>query len=237
MIRDSGMRPAVAFIGEADADENRRRTQNRSDDAHRISRQPRAQLRPGGGRFGDSVRRAISSRIWNRWNKKCKSAADVSSPFAPPYGTINVGIIRGGTALNIFAERCVLDWHYRGMPEDDMDAFAAAINSYLQETLLPEMRRGGHPADIVNTKLSSYPGLSPDESPALSLAKSLSGESECEVVSFGTEAGYFQRDGIPAAVIGPGDIAQAHKPDEFVEKTQLSECLHFLDKLRAHLSA
>ena len=165
------------------------------------------------------------------------AAADSSSLFVPPYGTINVGTIRGGAALNIFAAECEMEWHYRGMPEDDMEKFANDVDEYLQKTLLPEMRAGGHPADIVNKRMSSYPGLLPEESAALELVESLTGNTERGAVSFGTEAGHFQRAGISAAVIGPGDIAQAHKPDEYIEISQLAECLEFMDKLCARLSA
>lgn len=165
------------------------------------------------------------------------AAADAASPFVPPHGTINVGVINGGTALNIFAAQCKMEWHYRGMPGDDLDAFEATINDFLQNTLLPQMRAGGHPADIINRRLSFYPGLQPLESPALKLVESLTANRRREVVSFGTEAGHFQRAGIPAAVIGPGDIGQAHKPDEYIELEQLSQCLYFLDKLCAHLAA
>ena len=116
------------------------------------------------------------------------------------------------------------------MPEDDMEKFAAGIDEYLQKTLLPEMRAGGHPADITNARMSSYPGLLPDESAALKLVESLTGNTHRGTVSFGTEAGHFQRAGIASVVIGPGDIMQAHKPDEYIEISQLSECLHFYGK-------
>ena len=236
MIRRSGMRPAAAFVGEPTRMKIvaghktglTMRTEFRGHPAHSSDPSAGVSAVPYAAKFVSYLESA---------EQKMRLAADPDSPFRPPYGTINVGIIRGGTALNIFAEKCVLDWHYRGMPEDDMEKFAADANEYLQTELLPEMRRGGHPAEIVNAKMSSYPGLSPEESEAFAIAKSLTGETRGDVVSFGTEAGYFQRDGIPSVVIGPGDIAQAHKPDEFIEKAQLAECLHFLDGLRAHLCA
>ncbi|MGU9951019.1 MAG: acetylornithine deacetylase [Gammaproteobacteria bacterium WSBS_2016_MAG_OTU1] len=165
------------------------------------------------------------------------ATANSSSPFVPPHGTINVGTIHGGTALNIFAAECTMDWHYRGMPDDDMDKFAADINGFLQEVLLPEMQASGHPASIENIRVSSYPGLIAQPSSALELIETLTGDASQQVVSFGTEAGHFQRAGMSSAVIGPGDINQAHKPDEYIEIAQLDKCLHFMDKLCKHLSA
>ena len=164
------------------------------------------------------------------------AAADSASRFVPPHGTINVGVIKGGTALNILAAQCEMEWHYRGMPADDLDAFENAINDFLQNTLLPQMRASGHPANITNRRMAFYPGLEPAASPALQLAQTLTGSHRHAVVSFGTEAGHFQRAGIPAVVVGPGNISQAHKPDEYIELEQLSQCLYFLDKLCAHLA-
>lgn len=168
--------------------------------------------------------------------EKFVAGAREDSPFLPPHATVNIGVMRGGEALNILAARCVMEWHYRGMPEDDVESFEADINRYLQETLLPQMRAGGHPADIRNTRISSYPGLAArPSSPALLLAQELAEDASVGTVSFGTEAGHFQQAGIESVVIGPGDIDQAHKPDEYLEISQMSECLEFLDNLCARL--
>ena len=67
------------------------------------------------------------------------------SPFSPPYGTINVGMLNGGTALNIIAGHCEVMWHYRPLPTDDSDAVIGEVEKYLYDELLPQMRAGGHP--------------------------------------------------------------------------------------------
>ena len=170
--------------------------------------------------------------------KEMARQADATSPFSPPHGTINVGMVHGGTALNIFAARCEMNWHYRAMPDEDLDAFVDRINDFLQNTLLPDMRASGHAVAIENTVNTCYPALAPlPDSPALALVAELIGDVSDDAVSFGTEAGHFQQASIPAVVIGPGDIAQAHKPNEYIEISQLAQCLHFFDKLRSKLSA
>lgn len=235
LISQTGMRPAMALIGEPTLMKIvaghktglTMRTVFRGSPAHSSMPSAGVSAIPYAARFVgylESVERQMQSQ------------ADSASPFHPPHGTINVGTMHGGSALNILAEQCVLEWHYRGMPQDDIEEFQAAADAYLQNELLPEMKQNGHPADIVSERTSWYPGLSPDDSPALDMAKALTDETTTESVSFGTEAGYFQRDGIPAVVIGPGNIDQAHKPDEFIEASQLEKCLHFLTALQSKLA-
>ena len=169
---------------------------------------------------------------------KMATSPTPGSPFSPPYGTINIGILRGGTALNIIAGHCEVMWHYRPLPTDDSDAVIGEVEKYLYDELLPQMRAGGHPAKIFNEAVARYPGLTPcADSPAVVLAQSLSGLSDYAVVSFGADSGHFEKDNIPAVLIGPGDIKQAHKPDEFVEISELEKCLFFLDNLRNRLSS
>ena len=164
--------------------------------------------------------------------------ADPASPFCPGHGTINPGIIAGGTALNIFAAKCRLSWHYRSMPDEDLDRFIADIEGYLQSELLPGMTARWPGAGLDHQVEAAYPGLKPlAESPALALSRELTGSTKTSVLSIGTEAGYFQQAGISSVVLGPGDIAQAHKPNEFVDIDQLNQCLHFLDRLCERLSA
>ena len=86
--------------------------------------------------------------------------------------------------------------------------------------------------------LTTYPGLALDaDSPAVALARELSGANAVETVAYGTEAGLFQQAGIPSVICGPGSIEQAHKPDEFVKLSELDACEKFLRRLIAKASA
>ena len=151
-----------------------------------------------------------------------------------PHTTVHTGTIHGGTALNILAEHCTVDWHYRGMPNDDKDAFVAQIDRFLEQELLPAMRSGGHFAEITNECLVAFYGLTPEQSPAVELVERLTDNTERNLISFGTEAGAFQKAGIPAVVLGPGDINQAHRPNEYIEISQLQKAIKFLNKLCDH---
>ena len=151
--------------------------------------------------------------------------------FVPPCTTVQVGIVEGGTANNIIARDCMVDWHFRALPSDDPAAIEARATAFLDA--LRQRMRDLHPACDIATRLRArVPPLKPDPaSPATALALALTGANGTAQASFATEAGIFQEDGFAAVVCGPGDIAQAHQPDEFVDPQQLEACAAFLRRL------
>ncbi|MDX1779852.1 MAG: acetylornithine deacetylase [Thalassovita sp.] len=154
------------------------------------------------------------------------------SPFQPPFNTVNVGTVHGGAGRSILAEDCSLDWELRVTPPDDGIAAMGRIEAYLSE-LQTEMQDRFPQAAIVTETVSNYPGLRFDPgSSALSVVRQLSGENGFSAAPFGTDAGCFDREGLPSVVFGPGSIDQAHIPDEYIEIAQIEACLDFLHKLR-----
>ena len=166
---------------------------------------------------------------------ECARRPRPRSDFEPPYSTLSVGVVAGGVARNMLPQTCEVAWEYRPLPDDDAAAAVARIEEIVAR-LDGEMRAQNPRAGAKNRFIDSYPGLpfEPD-SPALRLARELLPEGGCEVVAYGADAGCFHRGGIPAVLAGPGDIAQAHKPDEFVAVAQLAECLDFMSRLQARL--
>ena len=166
---------------------------------------------------------------------ECARRPRPRSDFEPPYSTLSVGVVVGGVARNMLPQTCEVAWEYRPLPDDDAAAAVARIEKIVAR-LDGEMRAQNPRAGAKNRFIDSYPGLpfEPD-SPALRLARELLPEGGCEVVAYGADAGCFHRGGIPAVLAGPGDIAQAHKPDEFVAVAQLAECLDFMSRLQARL--
>ena len=169
--------------------------------------------------------------------EEMRRRGDASSRFQPPYTTVNVGPIRGGTALNIIPKTCSFLWEYRALPDLDPDEIIGRFNAHVAENVLPRMR-AVHPGANVETRVRAQaPGLAPAEgSPAETLVLKLAQCNAAEAVSYGTEAGLFQLADIPTVVCGPGDIAQAHKPDEFVELAQIAECERFMRRLADYVS-
>ena len=151
--------------------------------------------------------------------------------FTVPYTTLQTGTIRGGLAPNIVPKDCEFHFEVRATPDVAVEALYQEIQTFAA-TLLPEMRRVEPAAAIDFEWLGSAPGLSMRESDAIvQLAAALARTKPAGAVSYGTEAGLFQRAGIPTVVCGRGSIEQAHRPNEYVELDQIAQCEAFLMSL------
>lgn len=156
---------------------------------------------------------------------------DESGRFDPPYDTIHVGKFQGGIARNILADRCDLSWEVRTLPGSDPEAVPARFAALSQE-VLARMRKTAPGAAIETVMSSDVPGLAPDPgSEAETLAMRLAGRNSTIAVAYATEAGHFQRAGLPTVVCGPGSIDQAHQPDEYITLEQFSAGETFMRRL------
>ena len=152
------------------------------------------------------------------------------------YTTINVGSIVGGTAINIVAERCVFQWEYRSVPEEDPREIANRFTKHIEREVLPKLQNIVPEARITTRQLAAVPGLKADpKSAALKLALELCGGSP-QSIAYTTEAGLFSDAGMSPVVCGPGNIAQAHQPNEFIEISEIDRCLGFLTDITAHVT-
>ncbi len=156
--------------------------------------------------------------------------------YEPPWTTLHVGRIEGGTAHNITAKDCRFSTDIRNIPEEDIGdwigryrAHAARVEAGIRQ-IRPEAR-------IEITEKARVVGCRPEENgPAEALARRLTGDNAQHVVSYATEAGQFQDGGYSAVVCGPGSIEQAHQPDEFISVAQMQAGEAFLKKLVDDLS-
>jgi len=164
--------------------------------------------------------------------ERLKARAPDPPRFDPPFTTINVGGIHGGTGHNVIAGHARVDWEMRPVQPGDAAFVQTDLETWCRDELLPEMR-AIHAAAAIETEIvGEVAGLVPtDPNPARDLAQALTGCNGAATVAFGTEAGLFQALGLAAVVCGPGSIAQAHKPDEFVEIAQLDRCLTMLGRI------
>jgi acetylornithine deacetylase len=155
-----------------------------------------------------------------------------ATAFEPRYTTIHVGTVHGGTAVNIISRECRFEWDIRGIPEDDPQAFVDRFTTYCREEVLPGMRAIAPEAGIVTRTLYNSPALRPEpDGMAESLAKQLTGRNATDAVAYLAEAGQFQQAGFSTVLCGPGAIDQAHQPDEFIELSQIDECVEFMRRL------
>ena len=152
-----------------------------------------------------------------------------------PFTTPHVGVIRGGTALNIVPRDCTFEFEIRHLPFDDPDAFFADVERYAA-SLLPAMRAVDPAAYIEFDHLSTLPGFDDDGRNAIAdIGRECSDAQGTHKVSFGTEAALFHNASMPAVICGPGHIEQAHQPNEWVSLDQLARCEAFMERLGHHL--
>ncbi len=168
--------------------------------------------------------------------ERLKARAPRGNRFDPPWTTINTGALSGGVAHNVIAGRASVDWEMRPVAGADADFVKAEMRDYVEQELLPAMRAVSPDAAITTETLGEVDGLEPAEaSEARDMVLALTGETDPGLVAFGTEAGLFQRYGMATVICGPGAIAQAHRPDEFVALDQLAACLDMLGRLAERL--
>lgn len=164
--------------------------------------------------------------------EEMRTKGDPSGKFDPPYTSLNVGTIEGGTAINIIPQSCRFAWEFRNLPGQDREEIPSRLDVFAKEKLLPEMRAVSENADIRTIRGIGFPDFLPEEgSPAETLVKRLMQTNTVQSAAYATEAGLFQQAGPATILCGPGDIAQAHQPDEFIHPEQLRLCEQFLLRL------
>ena len=170
----------------------------------------------------------------NRIADEMMERGDPSGRFDPPYTTVHVGIVNGGTARNIMAKACSFHWEFRGLPSLDPQEIPDRLDRFVREVALKRLNRFGEFGRIETQLEVAVPGLAPEPgSAAETLALRLAGRNRTQTVPFGTEAGHYQAAGIPTVVCGPGTIDQAHQPDEYITLEQLEAGAAFLRRLAA----
>jgi acetylornithine deacetylase len=151
--------------------------------------------------------------------------------FTVPYSTLSTGLIQGGIAANVVPRECIFQFDMRTLPQASPEALYQEIRAYA-ELLAKEMQAADPTAGIDLKWVSQTIGLAAAESDAIvQWAMQLSGNHSVGKVSYGTEAGLFQQMGVPSVICGPGDIAQAHSPNEFVALEQLAQCEAFVNRI------
>ena len=157
--------------------------------------------------------------------------ADSESPFDPPYPTLSIGELNGGTATNILARECKFLFDLRCPPGYDPDHILQPFMEAAAEKDAALKMRFAE-CGVRVTQLTNVPSLSPgDSNPAETLVRALTGDNALRAVAYATEAGQFHQAGMPAVICGPGSIDQAHTPNEFIDVAQLQEGVLVFDRL------
>ncbi len=157
--------------------------------------------------------------------------------FTPNHTSLHVGTIQGGIAPNVIADRCSFHWDVRTIPQDNPDLILEEFEAFCQER--EEEVRKVFPSFTIETKKHhpTVPGLdTPEDAEVVALIRKISGNNQLQTVAYAAEAGQFAEAGFQAVICGPGDIAQAHRADEFIAVEQLEKGMEMLQNLIKELS-
>lgn len=155
----------------------------------------------------------------------------IARQFDPPYTTLHVGTVKGGTASNITAKNCEFGLEFRCIPDQDPEEWKSRFIEFAG-SITEEVQGISKEAGIKVLPWYDVPPLAPEEGGAAeTIARQLTGDNGTNVVSYGTEAGQFQETGHSVVVCGPGSIKQAHQPNEFMTKGQLEAGEKFIKDL------
>lgn len=161
-----------------------------------------------------------------------KADGPFDEAFDVPYTTVQASMIRGGIALNTVPDLCEFEFEYRNLPDTSSEEILRRIQAYIDQDIVPRMKSENAAGRVEIEQLAKSPGLDVAEKEAITqLVRALTNDYEVRKVAYGTEAGLFQKAGVPAVICGPGNIEQAHRPDEYVALDQIAQCEKFLTAL------
>jgi len=158
--------------------------------------------------------------------------------FEPPHTTTHVGTIEGGTILNIIPERCEFIMEWRPIPGHDPHSLFARLRDHVTAVIEPAMRAVDPACGFTYEIVGDIPGMGlPADHTLADLVKQITGANAAGKVSYGTEGGLYEVAGIPSIICGPGNIQQAHQPDEWIAMAQMDACDAFIRRLAERMAA
>ena len=236
-LRDSGQAPAFCIVGEPTSMQPILGHKGRL--AADITVQGRAGHSSAPARGVNAVFAAAEAVAWiAAEQRRIAAEGPFAAGFDPPHTTVHVGTLSGGTILNIIPEHANFRMEWRVVPGEDAKAALERLRAHIAAAIEPGMHAVDPRTGFTITASDWLPGLSLDPDHVLaSMVRQLTGSNSAGYVSYGTEAGLYEEAGIPSIVCGPGDIAQAHTPDEWIAESQLAACDTFLRRLAAQQAA
>ena len=230
-IGESGWKPAICIVGEPSGMKPIVAHKGKLSLAVRVRGKPGHSSEPQHG--VNAVHAAAEAIAWLvAEGRRFAKEGPFEEGFDPPYTSVHVGTIEGGTILNIIPERAEFVMEWRTVPANDFFAELDRFRAHVAATIEPAMKAVDPGTGFEFEVRSWIPGLSLDPAHELTaLTKQLTGANAAGKVSYGTEGGLYQQAGIPTIVCGPGHIAQAHQPDEWIAQDQLDACDAFIRRL------
>ncbi len=236
-LRDSGQAPALCIVGEPTSMQPVLGHKGRL--AANVTVRGRAGHSSAPGRGVNAVHAAAEAVAWvASEQRRIAAEGPFDASYDPPHTTVHVGLLSGGTILNIIPEEARFRMEWRVLPGEDAHAALERLRAHAAAAIEPAMQAVDPATGFTMAASDWLPGLSlPADHALAGMVRRLTGSNSDGHVSYGTEAGLYQEAGIPSIVCGPGDIAQAHTPDEWIAASQLEACDAFLHRLAAQQAA
>ena len=234
-LKEAPLRPALCVVGEPTSMRPVVAHKGRTAVTIRVRGKPGHSSQPARG--VNAVHAAAEAVAWIAAEARRHAAeGPFEDGFDPPHTTIQVGTIAGGTILNIIPEACSFDMEYRTIPADDPLVLIDRLRAHVATVIEPAMRAVDPACGFSIDVRDDLPALSLDTAhPLFATVAHLTDSNTAGKVSYGTEGGLYQRADVPTIVCGPGDIAQAHQPDEWIAQSDLDACDRFIRRLADRL--
>jgi acetylornithine deacetylase len=218
----SGMKPILAHKGKLNLDVT-------------VRGRPGHSSEPSKG--VNAVQAAGEAIAWvAREARRLQAEGPFEDGFDPNHTTIHVGTVTGGTILNIIPEHAAFTMEWRFIPGDSPHRHAERMQAWIRETIEPAMKSVDPACGFTFEVSLEMPGMAlPPDHALAAVVKQVTGSNSTGKVSYGTEGGFYETAGIPTIICGPGHIAQAHQPDEWIAETELAACDRFIRHLADRL--
>lgn len=231
----SGLRPALCVVGEPSGMKPIVAHKGKLNVNVSVRGKPGHSSEPGRG--VNAVQAAAEAIAWVAAEaRRLAKEGPFDAGFDPPHTTIHVGTMAGGTILNIIPERAEFVMEWRNVPADDPQAAFARMQRHIASEIEPAMKAIDPACGFSYDIDLRMPGMAlPVDHELTTLVRGLTGSNSTGKVSYGTEGGFYQEAGIPTIICGPGHIAQAHQPDEWIAQSELDACDAFIRRLARQL--
>ena len=234
-LTDSGLKPALCVVGEPSGMKPILAHKGKLNLHVTVKGLPGHSSEPSKG--VNAIYPAVAAIAWAEQEAhRFAAEGPFEDGFDPPYTTVHVGTMQGGSILNIIPEHAEFVMEWRPIPGVDALREVERLKAHVAHHIEPAMK-AINPACGFSYEIElEMPGMAlPADHALTSVVKQLTGSNSTGKVSYGTEGGFYQNAGIPTIVCGPGHIAQAHQPDEFVARSELDACDAFIRRLADRL--
>ncbi len=166
------------------------------------------------------------------------NSGNTDERFTPPHSSLHTGIIHGGIAPNVIADKAYFSWDARMIPKDNLDEIVSAFKQHCEKRIAAlKPLYSDFKIETEEIHPPVIPFDSKSDSDVVKLMSEINDNQNIDTVAYASEAGQYNEAGLQSIICGPGSIEQAHRANEFIEKEQLIKYDKFLLNLIAFFSS